>query len=134
MNVYVEQDNLDDEELVNKDSSHHKEQEQQEQQEQEEQEEQEEHEQLELYNIKKELIKDIKTLSTNEHIQVFYIIQNANVKYTENNNGIFINLSNINNTILNKLIKFVEYAKINNTELETTNKIIDKIREENIKD
>ena len=129
MNVYVEQDNLDDEELVNKDSSHHKEQ-----HEQQEQQEQEEHEQLELYNIKKELIKDIKTLSTNEHIQVFSIIQNANVKYTENNNGIFINLSNINNTILNKLIKFVEYAKINNTELETTNKIIDKIREENIKD
>jgi hypothetical protein len=84
-------------------------------------------------NIKKDLIKDIKTLSKNEHLQVFHIIKNAGVKYTENNNGIFINLNNINNVILNKLIKFVEYAKLNNNELELSNNIIDKIREENIK-
>jgi len=89
---------------------------------------------IELHNIKKELIKNINSLSKNEHIQVFYIIKNAGVKYTENNNGIFINLNNINISILNKLIKFVEYAKINNNELETQNKLIDKIREENIKD
>ena len=105
MNMYIEQDNSETE--------------------------QDTCEQFEQYNIKKDLIKNIKTLSTNEHIQIFYIIKNANVKYTENNNGIFINLSNVDNTILNKLVKFVEYAKINNTELETTNKIIDKIREEN---
>lgn len=89
---------------------------------------------IEVYNIKKELLKNIKSLSKNEHIQIFYIIKSADIKYTENNNGIFININNINNEILNKLIKFVEYAKINNSELESSNKHIDKIRKDNIKD
>lgn len=84
----------------------------------------------ELYNIKKDLIKDIKLLSRDEHVQIFYIIKKSNVKYTENNNGIFINLRNVSDKILDKLIKFVEFAKVNNSELESTNKIIDKIRKE----
>ncbi len=84
----------------------------------------------ELYNIKKDLIKDIKLLSRDEHVQIFYIIKKSNVKYTENNNGIFINLRHVSDKILDKLIKFVEFAKVNNSELESTNKIIDKIREE----
>tara|TARA_Y100000768_G_C23864105_1_gene627187 strand:+ start:171 stop:458 length:288 start_codon:yes stop_codon:yes gene_type:complete len=88
---------------------------------------------LELYKIKKTLINDIKNLSKNEHIQIFHIIKNANIKYTENNNGIFINLNNINDNILYKLIDFIKYTKFNNNELEKIDKIQDKLREENIK-
>ena len=86
-----------------------------------------------IYNVKKKLINDIKFLSKNEHIQIFHIIKNGNIKYTENNNGIFINLSNIDDDIFNKLLEFIEYTKFNNNELEKTNKLRDKIREENIK-
>lgn len=85
---------------------------------------------IDFYNIKKELISNINRLSKNEHIQIFYIIKKANIKYTENNNGIFINMNNISESIIEELIKFVEFAKVNNNELETTNKIIEKIREE----
>ena len=88
---------------------------------------------IELYKIKKNLINDIKNLSKNEHIQIFHIIKNANIKYTENNNGIFINLNNINNALLYKLIDFIKYTKFNNNELEKIDKIQDKLREENIK-
>jgi hypothetical protein len=87
----------------------------------------------EEYKIKKNLINDIKNLSKNEHIQIFHIIKNANVKYTENNNGIFINLNNIKDDLLYKLIDFIKYTKFNNNELEKIDKIQDKLREENIK-
>lgn len=92
----------------------------------------EEYDKFELYKKKKKLINDIKNLSKNEHIQIFHIIKNANIKYTENNNGIFINLNNINDEILYKLIDFIKYTKFNNNELEKIDKIRDKIREDNI--
>jgi|TARA_B110000971_G_C19834481_1_gene419582 hypothetical protein len=84
---------------------------------------------IELYNIKKDLITNIKSLSRDEHVQIFCIIKKAKVKYTENNNGIFINLQNVNTRVINKLLKFVEFAKVNNSELEKKNKIIDNIRQ-----
>ena len=46
-------------------------------------------------------------MSQSELIEIFKIIKDNTDKYTENNNGIFINLTNINNITFQKLLRLV---------------------------
>lgn len=64
---------------------------------------------------KKQLKKDIKNLNKNEYIEIFKIIINNNIKYTENKNGIFFNLKYLNDNVVKKIYSFVEFSKINKT-------------------
>jgi len=66
-----------------------------------------------LLKQKINLKKDIKNLNKNEYIEIFKIILNNNIKYTENNNGIFINLKYVNEQVMEKLLNFIEFSKIN---------------------
>jgi len=57
-----------------------------------------------------ELIKlknDIEYLSENRQKEIFRIFKKHNVNYTENNNGIFINLSIIDSLCINKLLEYL---------------------------
>jgi len=65
-----------------------------------------------LLKQKINLKKDIKNLNKNEYIEIFKIILNNNIKYTENNNGIFINLKYVNEQVMEKLLNFIEFSKI----------------------
>ena len=69
---------------------------------------------IELYNIKKDLITNIKSLSRDEHVQIFCIIKKAKVKYTENNNGIFINMKILEQSCLNDVYEFLNFIKNKN--------------------
>ncbi len=71
----------------------------------------------------------ISLLSKNEFIEIFKIIKENNNKYTENKNGIFINMSKLTQNTIIKLESFVNYTIENQTNLET-----DSIMRENIKD
>ena len=69
---------------------------------------------------KKILREKVQTLSKDECKIVFSIIRDDTDKYTENNNGIFINLDNISNIALHKIYKYVNKVtknKINNETL-----------------
>ena len=53
-------------------------------------------------------------LSTEQYIEIYKIIKkNDNVKITKNNNGAFINLTNISEETINDLENHVEYIKSN---------------------
>ena len=53
-------------------------------------------------------------LTTEQYIEIYKIIKkNDNVKITKNNNGAFINLTNISQETINDLENHVEYIKSN---------------------
>ena len=57
----------------------------------------------------KDLKLTISKLSKNEHIEIYRILKLHTNSFTENNNGIFINLSKLNNTAINILFNFVKF-------------------------
>ena len=74
---------------------------------------------LHKFDIKerKQLIKDISELKKVEHIEIFKIFKKDNIKYTENSNGIFINISKIPDETLQKVKKFLSFYNKNNKQL-----------------
>ena len=68
------------------------------------------------YKEKVELQQNIKLLKENEHMEILRILINNNIKFTENNNGIFFNLKTLDNNIINEINVFVNFC-INNKDL-----------------
>lgn len=66
---------------------------------------------------KKKLIELCKNLTKLEYIEIFNIIQQNNGQYSENKNGIFVNLSNISEHILDKIFNFLNFIKHNKEDL-----------------
>jgi len=60
---------------------------------------------------KKKLIDISKNLSKLEYLEIFNIIQNDKCIYSENKNGIFINLSNVSEHTIDKIFNFVDFIK-----------------------
>lgn len=69
-----------------------------------------------LDKIKKYIIDKSKLLKEYEHIEIFKIIKKKNITYTENNNGIFINLNKLSHKVLMEINNFIVYC-INNKDL-----------------
>lgn len=67
-----------------------------------------------LKNIK----KSIEKLQENEHYEIIKILNKHNFKYSENNNGVFINMNRLSNTIILDILKFIEFCKKNKQRLE----------------
>ena len=72
-------------------------------------------------------LKKIKTkieiMDKNNQIAALYMItKNKNIKCSENNNGTFINLSQLDNNMLLKLEEFIEYIELQKNEIEDIEK------------
>jgi len=76
-----------------------------------------------LYNKKKRLIKNVENLTEIELEEIFLLLKNKNIEYTSNKNGIFINLKNFNETLINELEEYIIFSKNNNKFLENKIKI-----------
>ncbi len=76
-----------------------------------------------LYNKKKRLIKNVENLTEIELEEIFLLLKNKNIEYTSNKNGIFINLKNFNETLINELEDYIIFSKNNNKFLENKIKI-----------
>ena len=77
---------------------------------------------------KKYIIDTIKNFSKVEHIEIFKIFKKYNVKYTENSNGIFVNLNILNETIINKIETFVNFCIANKDYLNAEKSKIEKMK------
>lgn len=84
-------------------------------------------------SMKKDLLIKILLLTNNELLHVVKIIKQYNIKYTENNNGIFINLSNIDNHIVSKLYHYINLCYNHHKENEVRTNQINKLTEEILK-
>lgn len=67
---------------------------------------------------KKSLMEKIGRLGPTEHDEIFKIFKKHDISYTENKNGIFVNLKNIQNEILKEINDFVDYCFENKPELD----------------
>ena len=88
-------------------------------------------------DLKKYIINMVKTFTKFEHIEIFQIIKKNNIKYTENSNGIFINLNYLSISILKKIEHFINFCLKNKDclkrEIEEREKIKNLINENKYK-
>tara|TARA_Y100000590_G_scaffold453114_1_gene597541 strand:- start:1074 stop:1901 length:828 start_codon:yes stop_codon:yes gene_type:complete len=70
------------------------------------------------YSQKLMIQKEIKLLDTSENYELFKLIKKDTDKYTTNKNGAFINMKNLNNSTLWKILDFIKYCKTTKKSLE----------------
>jgi hypothetical protein len=73
---------------------------------------------------KKKLIEISKNLSKIEYFEIFNIIKKDNCQYSENKNGVFINLSNVSEKTIDKIFKFIDFIKHKKEDLDKHEEII----------
>jgi len=71
-----------------------------------------------IINTKKSIIKEVSNLNSLECVEIFKILKNNNINYSENVNGIFVNMSSVKVNTLNKIVDFINYVKKKNIELQ----------------
>tara|TARA_B100001094_G_C17809408_1_gene613052 strand:- start:228 stop:512 length:285 start_codon:yes stop_codon:yes gene_type:complete len=63
-------------------------------------------------NINLKLLKEtIEQLEKPHQIEIGKIFRNNNISMDENKNGIFINLTSVNNYIINKIQRYLKYVE-----------------------
>ena len=79
---------------------------------------------------KKKLLDSVKNLSNIEYNEIFNIIQENNCQYSGNNNGIFINLQNVSDEIIDKIFNFLEFIKKKKEELNEKDVVLENIKKD----
>lgn len=59
------------------------------------------------YDIRKQFLEDLKTLSKAEYEELFRIVKRNNIEYSENSNGIFFDLAPISTEVFEKFSSFM---------------------------
>ncbi len=79
------------------------------------------------HNEKKELVKKIEKVTTKAHYkQIFKIIKSSGSKITQNSNGVFFNMNELNNETLQKIEEYLDsvLTKNNNIDVKYYNNVI----------
>jgi hypothetical protein len=61
----------------------------------------------------KDLREKINLLDTCEHLEILKIIIKNDVKFTENSNGVFINMNKLDNTVIEDIKSFLSFINNN---------------------
>jgi hypothetical protein len=77
------------------------------------------------YERRKELSKDIATLSRPELEELYRILRREGGEFSENSNGIFFDISALPVHVFEALWKFINFCKSNAKSLEERSKVID---------
>lgn len=83
-----------------------------------------------ILNLKNKITKMTKS----DQLEILKLFKNKKIKYTENKNGIFINLTKLNTKMLLELQNFVDFSIQNKDNFEKENIIRDSIRDKFDKD
>lgn len=80
--------------------------------------------------FRKGLFEKISNMTKTEHEEIFKIIKDNNkaITYSKNKNGVFFNLSSLNNETINEINKFVNYCLNNKKELDDYDKKINECK------
>ena len=68
---------------------------------------------LDVEGKKNFIINNVKNLHKYEQIQIFKIFKNNDIKFSENSNGVFINLNYLTEGLLDRLIIFIKFCQKN---------------------
>lgn len=83
------------------------------------------------YFNKKHLFDKINSLSSTEHDEILRIINDNNVNVSKNKNGVFFNLSSVNENVLQEIDKFVTYCVANKQQLDEYDKRLNECKMNN---
>ena len=72
--------------------------------------------------------ESIKTLTKSEQEELFRILKRANAEFTENTNGIFFDLSKLDQVVFETIVKFLEFCAQNRVNFEQRDKEIEILR------
>jgi hypothetical protein len=67
---------------------------------------------------KRQLMDKINNLGPTEHMEIYKILQSMKIGHSENNNGIFFNLTTLPEEVLQDIDDFVNYCYENKVELD----------------
>ena len=67
------------------------------------------------------IIENIKTLNLFEHQEIFKIIRKDNIKYSENSNGVFINMNKLSDNTIYEIDRFITYCNTNKSNFQKEN-------------
>ena len=73
----------------------------------------------------KNIIENIKNLNNNQHLDIFHIIKKQNINYSQNNNGTFIDMNNLEEITINEIRKYLNVLEINNKENQVKDNLLD---------
>jgi hypothetical protein len=79
----------------------------------------------EEYDRRKQFVQDVSSLTNAELIEIVRILRVHKFIYSENSNGVFINLQNINEKTVDKIFNFINYIKQKKEELVKYEELID---------
>ena len=82
-------------------------------------------------NEKKVIFDKINTLSTTEHEEIYRIISEHAVNVSRNKNGVFFNLSSVENDVVAKIDTFVSYCVSNKVQLDEYDKRLNECKMSN---
>lgn len=74
-------------------------------------------------NKLKNLTEKIEKLDIKYHIEILRILKKNNINITENNNGCFINMNDVNDKIINEIEDFILFNQNNENELKKQEEI-----------
>ena len=91
---------------------------------------------IKKYNLqdKKNLVLKIEGLGKLEQVEIFKIIKTETNYYTENVNGIFINMSILNTSILEEMKEYIDYVSLQQSQLNEIEKDKERYKKEFYKD
>lgn len=72
----------------------------------------------------------IENMDTIHQIHIFKILKQNQIEYTENNNGVFINMTLLNKGTLKHIRNFIKYVDLQQKQLESVEDIKAKYQEE----
>jgi hypothetical protein len=78
---------------------------------------------------KKKLIEMVNNLTNIEYIEILNIIQNDKCSYSSNSNGVFINLTNIDDKTIDKIFNFLKFTKHKKEELKEKEKYLETFKD-----
>ena len=66
---------------------------------------------------KKEIINKINTLTNIQQKEIFNIIKRNNINYTFNKNGVFIDITKIDNGLVDEILNYIKFIESNDISL-----------------
>jgi len=85
-------------------------------------------------NNLKQLRDQIENMDKIHQIHIFKILKKNQIEYTENTNGVFINMTLLNDNTLIHIKEFITYVNLQQKQLETVEDIKAQYQEEFYKD
>ena len=93
-----------------------------------------EDENTDLIQKKKKLIEMTNNLTKIEYIEILNIIEEDKCSYSSNTNGVFINLTNIENNTIDKIFNFLKFTKQKKEELKEKEIYLESFKNKEVED